>query len=157
MRPFRFGLQVRRLSAEQMRDVARRAEAAGFDVVSTADHVGEGWAPLAPLQAMADATTTLRVCPMVLNNDFHHPVHLAREVAAMDHLSGGRVELGIGAGHAFTEYAAIGQRFDPPAVRKARMAEAIEILRQLLDGADVSFSGEHYRLEGVRIMRALQE
>jgi alkanesulfonate monooxygenase SsuD/methylene tetrahydromethanopterin reductase-like flavin-dependent oxidoreductase (luciferase family) len=74
----------------------------------------------------------------------------------LDHLSGGRLELGIGAGHAFTEYAAIGQPFDPPAVRKARLAEAIDILRPLLDGATVSFSGEHYHIENVRTKRALQ-
>jgi alkanesulfonate monooxygenase SsuD/methylene tetrahydromethanopterin reductase-like flavin-dependent oxidoreductase (luciferase family) len=54
----------------------------------------------------------------VLNNDCHHPVHLARELASIDHLSGGRLEVGIGAGHAFTEYAAVGQTFDPPAARK---------------------------------------
>jgi probable F420-dependent oxidoreductase len=65
--------------------------------------------------------------------------------------------LGIGAGHAFTEYAAIGQRFDPPAVRKARLAEAIDILRCLLDGDTVSYRGEHYQLEDVRTKRALQE
>jgi probable F420-dependent oxidoreductase len=156
MRPFRFGLQVRGDSAAELRDTARAAEAAGFHVISTADHVSQGWAPLPPLLAMADCTTRLRVCPLVLNNDFHHPVHLAREVAAIDHLSGGRFELGIGAGHAFTEYAAIGQRFDPPATRKARMAEAIEIMRRLLGGEEVTFSGEHYRLDQVRTMPALQ-
>jgi probable F420-dependent oxidoreductase len=156
LRPFRFGLQVRGASAADLRSQAEAAEAAGFDVISTADHVSEGWAPLPPLLAMADCTTRLRVCPLVLNNDFHHPVHLARELASLDQLTGGRVELGIGAGHAFTEYAAIGQRFDPPAVRKARLAEATEILRRLLAGEEVSFSGSHYQLEGVRTMAALQ-
>jgi alkanesulfonate monooxygenase SsuD/methylene tetrahydromethanopterin reductase-like flavin-dependent oxidoreductase (luciferase family) len=92
----------------------------------------------------------------VLNNDFHHPVHLARELASLDQLSGGRLEVGIGAGHAFTEYAAIGQQFDPPAVRKGRLAEAVELLRHLLDGESVSFAGEHYHLDSVRTMRALQ-
>ena len=156
MRPFRFGLQVRPASAEELRKIAVDAEAAGFDVLSTADHVSQGWAPLIPLLAATDCTTRLRVCPLVLNNDFHHPVHLARDLAALDNLSGGRLELGIGAGHAFTEYAAIGQRFDPPGVRKARMAEAVEILRSLLDGDAVSYIGEHYHIENVRIMRAKQ-
>jgi probable F420-dependent oxidoreductase len=155
-RAFRFGLQVGKLSAAELRRQAQAAEAAGFDVISTADHVSTGWAPLLPLLAAADCTTRLRLCPLVLNNDFHHPVHLARELASLDHLSGGRVELGIGAGHAFTEYVAIAQQFDPPALRKARMAEAIEILRQLLDGQQVTFSGQHYHLEGVRTMQALQ-
>jgi probable F420-dependent oxidoreductase len=155
-RPFRFGLQIRDVTASEVPRVARDAEAAGFDVLSTADHVSEGWAPLLPLLAAADSTTRLRVCPLVLNNDFRHPVHLARELAGLDRLSDGRLEVGIGAGHAFTEYAAIGQRFDPPAVRKARLAEAVEVLRPLLDGESVSFAGEHYQLDGVRTMRALQ-
>ena len=157
MRPFRFGFQVRQASADELRALAREAEAAGFDVISTWDHVVDGWAPLAPLLAMADCTTRLRICPLVLNNDFHHPVHLARELASIDQLSGGRLEVGIGAGHAFTEYAAIGQPFDPPAVRKARLAEAVEILRRLLDGEEVTFAGEHYRLERVRTLRARQQ
>jgi probable F420-dependent oxidoreductase len=155
-RRFRFGLQVRGASAAELRDKAQAAEAAGFHVISTADHVSQGWAPLPPLLAMADCTTRLRVCPLVLNNDFFHPVHLAREIAAIDHLTGGRFELGIGAGHAFTEYAAIGQRFDPPATRKARLAEAVDILRKLLAGEEVTFTGEHYQLDHERTMAALQ-
>ena len=83
--------------------------------------------------AIADCTTSIRLCPLVLNNDFHHPVHLAQELASLDHLSGGRLEVGIGAGHSFPEYAAIGQSFDPPAVRKARLADAVqELLANLL-------------------------
>lgn len=133
------------------------AEAAGFDVMHSWDHVAEGWSPLTPLMAIADCTTDLRICPLVLNNDFHHPVHLAQDLASLDHLSGGRVEVGIGAGHSFTEYQAIGQRFDPPAVRKARLAEATEILRQLLDGRSVSYAGEHYTLSNVRTLRSHQD
>ena len=157
MREVRFGYQLMRCTAEELRAQAGAAEAAGFDVISTWDHVVDGWAPLAPLMAAAACTTRLRLCPLVLNNDFHHPVHLARELASIDHLSGGRLEVGIGAGHAFTEYAAVGQPFDPPSVRKARLAEAVEILRRLLDGEEVTFSGEHHRLRGVRTMRAKQD
>jgi len=136
--------------------VARAAEAAGFDVIHTWDHVVDGWAPLAPLTAIAGWTTRLRICPLVLNNDFHHPVHLARELSSIDHLSGGRLEVGVGAGHAFPEYAAIGRRFAPPSVRKARLAEALVLLRRLLEGEEITFTGDHYRLQNVRIMRALQ-
>jgi len=136
--------------------VARAAEAAGFDVIHTWDHVVDGWAPLAPLTAIAGWTTRLRICPLVLNNDFHHPVHLARELSSIDHLSGGRLEVGVGAGHAFPEYAAIGRRFKPPSVRKARLAEALVLLRRLLEGEEITFTGDHYRLQNVRIMRALQ-
>jgi probable F420-dependent oxidoreductase len=96
------------------------------------------------------------VCPLVINNDFHHPVHLAREITSMDHLTDGRVELGIGAGHAFPEYEAIGAPFDPPAVRKDRLRESVEILRRLMDGEQVDFEGEHYRLRGAQVLRSQQ-
>jgi probable F420-dependent oxidoreductase len=152
---FRFGYQI--MSDDDLLGQAREAEGAGFDVISTADHVRVGPSPIVPLAAMASVTERIRLCPMVLNNDFHHPVHLAMEFADLDHLSGGRAELGIGAGHAFTEYTAIGLRFDPPAVRKRRMAEAVELLRRLLDGEEVTHQGEHYRLEGVRTKRSLQD
>jgi probable F420-dependent oxidoreductase len=154
---FRFGYQLGSCTADELRSQARAAEDAGFDVIHTWDHVVDGWSPLAPLVTMAECTTQLRVCPLVLNNDFHHPVHLAQELASIDHLSGGRLEIGIGAGHSFTEYAAIGQNFDLPRVRKARLAEATEILRRLLDGEEVTFTGDHYRLDRVRTMRSRQE
>lgn len=156
MRPFRFGYQARGGTADELRDQARRAEAAGFDVIHTFDHLSPGWSPTLPLLAMAEATTHLRVCPLVINNDFHHPALLAAEYANLDHLTGGRVELGIGAGHSFTEYSAMGLPFDPAKVRKARLAEAIEILRSLLDGERVTFDGDHYHLHDVQTMRALQ-
>lgn len=157
MRQFRFGYQAADGSAEGLRQQARSAEAAGFDVISTSDHVTDGWSATLPLLAMAESTERIRVCPMVINNDFHHPVHLAMEFANLDHLTGGRVELGLGAGHAFTEYAAIGQPFDPPTVRKQRMAEAVEVIRRLLDGDEVTFEGAHVRITAVRTMRSLQD
>jgi len=155
-RPFRFGYQLRAPNAEELRARSRAAEAAGFDVIHVVDHVDEGWSPLPALMAIASVTEKMRLCPLVLNNDFHHPVHLARELASLDHLTGGRVELGIGAGHSFPEYAAIGAQFDPAAVRKARMAEAIEILRGLLDGEEVTYAGAYYRLRGARTRRSYQ-
>jgi probable F420-dependent oxidoreductase len=157
VRPFRFGFQIGECSADDLRSHAQAAEEAGFDVMHTWDHVVDGWSPLIPLMAIAECTTTLHICPLVLNNDFHHPVHLARELASLDHLSGGRLEVGIGAGHSFSEYEAIGQQFDPPSVRKSRLAESVEILRRLLDGEAVTYAGEHYRLEQVRTLRSQQD
>ncbi|HAN34318.1 MAG: TIGR03621 family F420-dependent LLM class oxidoreductase [Ilumatobacteraceae bacterium] len=157
MRPFRFGYQARGGSADELRDQARRAEAAGFDLIHTYDHLSPHWSPTLPLLAMAEATTRLRVCPLVINNDFHHPALLAAEYANLDQLTGGRVELGIGAGHSFTEYAAMGLPFDSPRVRKARLAEAVEVLRRLFDGETVSCDGQHYQLHEVRTMRSLQQ
>jgi probable F420-dependent oxidoreductase len=157
VRPYRFGFQVAECSADELRSQASAAEEAGFDVMHSWDHVADGWSPLTPLMAVADCTTSLRICPLVLNNDFHHPVHLAQELASLDHLSGGRLEVGIGAGHSFTEYEAIGQHFDPPSVRKARLAESVEILRRLLDGDAVTYHGRHYSLDKVRTLRSHQD
>ncbi len=157
MRPFRFGYQLRAADPGELRRQAQSAEDAGFDVLCTFDHLGQNFSALAPLLAAAGWTTRIRLCPLVLNNDFHHPALLAQELATLDQLSGARLEVGIGAGHSFTEYAAAGIDFDPPAVRKARMAEAVEILRRLLDGETVTHVGEHYRLEEVSILPAAQD
>ncbi|MEI8239064.1 MAG: TIGR03621 family F420-dependent LLM class oxidoreductase [Actinomycetota bacterium] len=148
-RPFRFGFQTRGGTPEELRDQAQRAESAGFDVLHTFDHLAPGWSPTLPLLAMAEATERIRVCPLVINNDFHHPVLLAAEYVQLDHLTGGRVELGLGAGHGFPEYAAMGLPFDPPAVRKARLAESIEIIVRLFAGDTVTHDGEHYHLSEV--------
>src|SRR5207244_11442083 len=125
MRPFRFGFQIGKSSADELRRVARAAEAAGFDVIHTWDHVVDGWAPLAPLTAIAGWTTRLRICPLVLNNDFDNPVHLARELTSIDHLRGGRLEVGMGAERALREDAAVGRSFNRQSVRKARRADAL--------------------------------
>lgn len=157
MRPFRFGLQLAAEDPVAAVATARQAEAVGFDVVHTSDHVGPGnMAPLAPFAAIAVATERIRLCPLVLNNDFHHPVDLAREVIAIDHLSGGRMELGLGAGHSEPEYRMVGIPFDAPVVRKARLAESVEILRRLLDGEMIDHAGEHYRLVGAGVGRSHQ-
>ncbi|MGZ4676025.1 MAG: TIGR03621 family F420-dependent LLM class oxidoreductase [Acidimicrobiia bacterium] len=156
-RSFRFGLQLSPTDQVGFVDAAVRAEVAGFDVVHTCDHLGASVVPpLVPLAAIAVATDRIRLCPLVVNNDFHHPVGLARDVVAIDHLSGGRMELGIGAGHAAAEYEAAAIRFDAPAIRKERLAEAIELLRQLLDGAVVDHRGEHYELRGATVGASLQ-
>ena len=146
MRSFRFGFQSRADDLDSLLDSARRAEAAGFDVFHTFDHFGAHFSALAPLVAVAAVTRRLRLCPLVLNNDFHHPAHLAQELATIDVVTGGRLEVGIGAGHAFTEYAATGQPFDPPAVRKARLRESVEIITRLLAGEAVTYEGDHYHL-----------
>jgi probable F420-dependent oxidoreductase len=153
-RAFRFGLQV--FAAEsraQWQDQARRAEDDGFDTVLVPDHVLDGLIPpLVALDAMAAATTRLRVGTFVLNNDLRHPVLVARDAAALDLLSEGRLELGIGAGHAEPEYAALGVPFDRPAERVARLEEAIGILRRLFDGDTVTFDGSHYAVHNQRLI-----
>lgn len=151
----RFGYQL--ADAHDPVAAARQAEDIGFDVVAVADHVGPGPSPLITLSAIAEATGRIRLATMVLNNDMRNPVQLAWEAATLDRLSDGRFELGLGAGHTPQEYAATGIAFDPPAARKSRLLESVGIIRRLLDGETVSFSGEHYRVEAARIDRARQE
>jgi probable F420-dependent oxidoreductase len=157
VRRFRFGYQATTSDPSETARLALKAEDAGFDVFQVGDHVGAEPTALLSLAAAALATERIRVGTLVLNNDFHHPVTLAQELATLDHLSGGRLEVGLGAGHSFTEYAATGRTFDPPARRKARLGEAVEILRALLDGDRVSFRGDYYRLDDAATLAPLQE
>jgi probable F420-dependent oxidoreductase len=131
--------------------LARRAEGNGFDVVSLPDHLGEQFAPLPALTAAACATTRLRLSMFVLANDMRHPGVLAKEVATLDVLSAGRVELGLGAGWDQPEYAALGIPFDRPSVRIARLEEAVLAIRALLAGEAVSTHGEYYQLQGLTV------
>lgn len=156
MRPFRFGYQSTVDDLDQALEDARRAEEADFDIFQVGDHVGAEPSPMVMLAAVAGVTQRMRLGTLVLNNDLRHPVLLAQELATLDQLSGGRLEVGLGAGHSFTEYRALGLPFDEPAVRKERLAEAVEILRPLLDGASVTRRGGHYELEGATVSRTRQ-
>lgn len=132
--------------------LARRAaeiESLGFAAVSVGDHLHpRALAPLSACAIIAAATTGVRLGPLVLNNDFRHPVVLGHEAAALAELSGGRFELGLGAGYARAEYERAGIPFAPRAVRVARLAESAQILRRLFAGETVSFAGEHYLIRG---------
>jgi probable F420-dependent oxidoreductase len=157
VRSFRFAFQA---TAADPADVIRSALAAeerGFHVVQVGDHLGTQPGVLTSLAAVALATTRVRICPLVLNNDLRHPVVLAQELATLDRLSGGRLEVGIGAGHAFTEYRAIGRPFDPAAIRKERLAESVEVLRGLLDDGCFEMDGQHYHLDGAVVPTPLQD
>jgi probable F420-dependent oxidoreductase len=107
--------------------------------------------PWVSLTVAAEAAPTMRVGTFVLNNDLRHPALVAREAAALDLLTDGRLELGLGAGHMEAEYDQIGLRFDPNAVRVARLGEAVAIVKRLLAGEEVTFSGAHYTLTGHRV------
>ena len=149
MRPFRFGVNVRTAgSAAEWAEKARRVEALGYSVLLVPDHLTDLLAPLPALVAAATATTRLRVGTAVLNNDFRHPVLTAREAATLDVLCDGRLELGLGAGHMRSEYEQTGLSFDPGATRVERLAEAVVILRRLLEGETVTFAGRHYHVTG---------
>ncbi len=158
-RPFRFGWQItskhESTPNEPRRplDAAQRAEDLGFDIVTASDHVGPGDSPMPLLAAMAAATSTIRLGTFVLNADMRNPVQLAWEATTIDRLSGGRFELGLGAGHTPHEYAATGIALHPPAVRKAALAERVEIIRRLFDGEEVDWAGDHHSISGAQIDR----
>ena len=134
-RPFRFGVSLwTAASAAEWRAKARRAEELGYDVILVPDHVADLLPPLTALMAAADATERVHLGTLVLNNDFHNPVLLAREAASLQLLSGGRFELGLGAGHMQSEYAAAGIRYDPAAARVDRLEASVATLRGLFAG-----------------------
>src|SRR2546427_43992 len=146
-RPFRFGVQEHSApSAEAWRDNARLVESLGYTALYLPDHFGHQLGPIAALMAAADATTTLRVGSLVFDNDYRHPVVLAKEVATLDLLSNGRFDLGLGAGWMASDYERSGIPLDSPGVRIERMEEGLAIIKGLLAGGEFSFSGKHYRI-----------
>jgi probable F420-dependent oxidoreductase len=157
MRPFRFGFQATSTHPAQVVRSAQSAEERGFHVVQIGDHIGAEPGLLTSLAAIALSTSRIRICPLVVNNDLRHPVLLAQELATLDILGGGRLEVGLGAGHAFPEYETIGHRFDPPGLRKERLAESVEILRKLLDGEHVRYDGRHYQVQRALTLKPLQD
>lgn len=146
MKPFRFAVQARPLDDHDgLVEVARRIEALGYDELYSYDHIG-AVDPFVPLVVAAEATTRLRVGPLVLNNEFHHPALLARTAATVDRLSGGRLVLGLGTGYMQSEHDAIGMPLRAPGQRVGRFEESVIALRSLLDTGAVRLDGEHHRL-----------
>jgi probable F420-dependent oxidoreductase len=145
--PFRFGVVSSGVgrTRDGWIDLARRAEALGYAALLMPDRPSMGGlAPIAALATAAGATTTLRVGSYVFANDYRHPVILAREAATLDVLSGGRFELGLGAGVGHGEYEQLGLPFDPPGVRVSRFEEGLRLIKQLFTEDRVSFSGRYY-------------
>jgi probable F420-dependent oxidoreductase len=146
-RPFRFGVQDHSApSGKAWRDRARRIESLGYQVLYLPDHFGEQLGPIAALMSAADATRSLRVGSLVFDNDYRHPVVLAKEVATIDLLSDGRFDFGLGAGWLAQDYEQAGMPYDSPGVRIERMEEGLKIIKGLLAGGSFSFTGKHYRI-----------
>src|SRR5713101_8332664 len=155
LRPFRFGVICEHMqSAEEWVTKARHAEDYGYSTLLIRDHFirepfGDQLAPLIALMAAANATKTLRVGSLVLDNDYRHPVILAKEAATLDLLSGGRFELGIGAGWLRAEYEQAGMLFEAPGVRVGRLTEALHVLKGLFADQPLTFSGSHYTISNL--------
>ncbi len=145
-RKFRFGLQIS--SATTRKDwleKVRKAEDIGIGTVSMPDHFGEQLGPIPALVTVAE-NSNMRVGMLVLDNDYKHPVVLAKEAATIDLLSEGRLELGIGAGWMRTDYEMSGIPYDPPAVRVDRFEEGIQVLKGAFSDGPFSFEGKHYTI-----------
>ena len=146
-RGFRFGVQVsKETSAKGWAELARRTEAAGYEVITMPDHFTDQLAPVPALMAAASATTTLRVGALVFDNDYKHPVVLAKELATIDLLSDGRLDIGLGAGWMISDYEEAGMPYDSPKVRIDRFIEGVAVIRGAMAEGAFSFSGDHYTI-----------
>jgi probable F420-dependent oxidoreductase len=135
-------------------DFALQVEDSGVDVLLLRDHFsagafGQQLAPFSGLAAAAAVTSRLRLGTIVLSNDFRHPAIVAHEAASLHLLSGGRFELGVGAGWYQPEYDAAGIAFDAAARRIARLDESLSIIRGLLAGTPVHHTSDFYRIDGL--------
>src|SRR3954452_8975188 len=150
MRPFRFGF-TGGVSSKRVKllDSAQAVETLGYSTFGLADHFVRPFAPLIAGQAVADATTRLRITQTVLAQDFREPVVLAKELATLDVLSEGRLQVGLGAGWLRQEYEDAGMTFASAPVRIARLEETAAILRGLFADGPFSFEGEHFHVNAV--------
>jgi len=135
----------------------QHAEATGWDGVYVADHfMADAGGPFPPdtpnleataaLSALAAATERVRLAPLVLGITYRHPAVLAKWAATTDHVSGGRLLLGVGAGWQENEHEQYGIALGPPGVRVERFREALPVIRGLLDQERTTVEGEHYRV-----------
>ena len=125
---------------------AQELERLGYSTLFAPDHFDEGYGPITAMATAAAATTRLRVATAVFAADFRHPAVVARELASIDQLSHGRLEVGLGAGYQVNDYRGSGIPMDPPSVRVDRLIEHVAVLRGLFDGGAFSYEGEHYRI-----------
>ena len=153
MRPFRFAVtSSSAASGDEWRAKARRIEELGYDSLLVTDHLTPQLAPMPAMAAALEATTRLRVGSYVFSNDYRNPVLLAKEVATLDLLSGGRVEFGIGAGWNVRDYEMLGIPYDPPATRVPRMMEAVRLIDRLFTEDTVDWSGRYYTVKGAKVL-----
>ena len=143
-------------SYEAVRDIARGAHAAGFTRLWVSDHLFlnkdsvaqdclEAWTLLA---ALARDTEGIRIGPMVTAQSYRNPALLAKIAAGVDHMSGGRLEFGLGAGWKDVEYRAYGYEFPEAGVRVTQLVETLEICTRLWTEDRATYHGKSYRIDG---------
>ncbi|HEX6060618.1 MAG TPA: TIGR03621 family F420-dependent LLM class oxidoreductase [Candidatus Limnocylindria bacterium] len=153
IKPFRFAITATRAeSGDAWRAKARRIEELGYDTLLVTDHITQQLAPVPAMAAALEATTRLRVGSYVFANDYRNPVLLAKEVATLDVLSGGRVEFGLGAGWYQRDYDMLGLPYDLPGKRVSRMIEAVALIDRLFVEDSVDASGEFYTVHGATVL-----
>src|SRR2546421_8314657 len=146
-KPFQFLIDAREIvSGPVLAERARRAESIGYHELVVPDHLIPQLGPIATMAYIAASTSRIRIGAFVHNNDLRHPVVLAQELASLDVLSEGRLDVAIGAGWNEPEYEQIGVPFDGTPIRQARLAEAIIVLKGAFGDEPFSFAGEHYTI-----------
>jgi probable F420-dependent oxidoreductase len=155
-RPFRFNASIIPVTSRaDLVAYARKVEALGYSALCHGDHPSfGGLAPLPAFLIAAEATNSLRFASHALNNDLRHPAMLAHEAATFDLLTGGRLELGIGAGWLELDYRALGIPFNPPSVRLPQLVEAVALIKQLVQGGSVTYSGKYYQITELNLQLA---
>lgn len=147
-RPFSFAAMIRGADAgSDFLDRVRSIEQMGYTTVAMVDHFNPTYSPTPGLTAAAMAAPSLRVLATVYDNDFRNPVLLAKEIATMDQITGGRVDFGLGAGWLERDYEQTGIQYDRPGVRISRMEEALSIYKQAWSGKSFNYEGEHYTVK----------
>ena len=144
-RRFRFAVELAEpFAGRDWLDTVREVEQLGYSTVFVPDHFDEGPGPIAAMAAFAAVTSTINVGALVLDCDFRHPVPLARDLATIDLIAEGRLEVGLGAGWKSLDYERSGIPMDRPGVRVTRLQEHTAVLRGLWSDGPFSFAGEHY-------------
>lgn len=137
-------------SAAEWRQLVRRVDAEGYDMIHTPQHRGaSGFGPLVALATAAEISPRLRLGTLVLDNESTHPAVLAKDLATLDLLSEGRLEIGIGAGWLAADHESIGQPWPTPGERIERLRESLAVLRACFTSSPANHSGTHYRLTDV--------
>lgn len=147
--PFRFAVQTSNAATgKEWRDLARKVEDLGYSTLFIPDHFGDQWGPLVAMTVAAEATSRLNVGTLVFDNDYRHPVVLAKEVATLDLVSEGRVEFGLGAGWMVSDYDQSGIALDPPGIRIDRMVESLHAMKAMWADGKAELEGRHYTIRG---------
>ncbi len=151
MKRFRFGVQASKPAGTgaEWREIARRAESLGYSSLLVPDHLDDDqFSPIVAMTAAAMSTSTLRIGSLVFDNDYRHPVTLAREMATLDLISEGRLEVGMGAGWRRSDYDQSGIRYESPGVRVERLSEAVQIMTSMWKNGTATLKGKYYSVEG---------